>query len=133
MQRSYIEGTWQKNRSFSPAVIIEGGASAGRTVYAAGHGAPLDGDGNSLAGDFEAQTRQCFANMEATLKEAGAELQDLVTMTVFIIDTRHGDRFTEIRRDYFPQGFPASALITVKGFAQPEMMVEIQGIAVVAG
>lgn len=130
MQRSTIEGTWQKRRSFSPAVITEG---AGRTIYAAGHGAPIDGDGNSLAGDFEAQTRQSFANLAATLAAAGATLQDLVTMTVFIIDARHGDRFTEIRSEYFPDGFPASALITVAGFAQPEMMVEIQGIAVVDG
>ncbi len=133
MQRSYLEGTWQKNRSFSPAVVIEAPGGAGRTVYAAGHGAPVDGEGKSLAGDFEAQTRQSFANLAATLEAAGATLQDLVTMTVFIIDTRYGDRFTEIRRDYFRDGFPASALITVKGFAQPEMMVEIQGIAVVAG
>jgi len=128
MQRNNVEGTWQKRRSFSPAVIVEG---AGRTIYAAGHGAPIDRDGNSLAGDFEAQTRQSFANLAATLEAAGARLQDLVTMTVFIIDARHGDRFTEIRREYFPDGFPASALITVAGFAQPEMMVEIQGIAVV--
>ncbi len=133
MRRSYLEGTWQKNRSFSPAVVIAAAGGAGRTVYAAGHGAPVDSEGKSLAGDFEAQTRQSFANLAATLEAAGATLQDLVTMTVFIIDTRYGDRFTEIRRDYFRDGFPASALITVKGFARPEMMVEIQGIAVVDG
>ncbi len=130
MERSTIEGTWQKDRSFSPAVITAGRT---RTIWVAGHGAPKAGDGNSLAGDFDGQTHQCFANMAATLAEAGAGLQDLVTMTVFIIDARHGNRFTEIRRDYFPDGFPASALITVAGFAQPEMMVEIQGIAVVDG
>ena len=52
-------------------------------------------------------------------------------MTVFISDSRHGTRFTEIRKEYFPDGFPASALITCAGFAVPEMMVEIQGIAVI--
>jgi enamine deaminase RidA (YjgF/YER057c/UK114 family) len=128
MERSYMEGTWQKARSFSPAVITEGAA---RTIYVAGHGAPTDGDGHSLAGDFEAQVHQSFANLAATLAAAGADLADMVTMTVFIIDARYGDRFTEMRADYFPDGFPASALITVKGFAKPEMMVEIQGIAVV--
>ena len=128
MERSYMEGTWQKARSFSPAVITEGAA---RTIFVAGHGAPADGDGNSLAGNFDAQVRQSFANLAATLAAAGADLADMVTMTVFIIDTRYGDRFTEMRAEYFPNGFPASALITVKGFAKPEMMVEIQGIAVV--
>lgn len=127
MERSYIEGTWQKNRAFSPAVITRGG----RMVWVAGHGAPVDDDGNSLAGDFDAQVHQSFKLMAATMERAGATLQDLVTMTVFIIDSRHGDSFTELRKDYFPDGFPASAMITVSGFAQPAMMVEIQGIAVV--
>ena len=130
MERKHIEGTWQAERSFSPAVITEG---AGRVIWVAGHGAPVDGDGNSLAGNFEAQTRQSFADLAATLEAAGATLTDLVTMTVFIIDARHGDSFVAIRHEYFPTGdFPASALITVAGFARPEMMVEIQGIAVTA-
>lgn len=127
MERTYIEGTWQKNRAFSPAVITRGG----RMVWVAGHGAPADDDGNSLAGDFDAQVHQSFKLMAATMERAGAKLQDLVTMTVFIIDARHGDSFTELRKGYFPDGFPASAMITVTGFAQPAMMVEIQGIAVV--
>jgi enamine deaminase RidA (YjgF/YER057c/UK114 family) len=65
------------------------------------------------------------------LRQAGASLQDLVTMTVFISDSRHGTRFTEIRREILKDRFPASALITCAGFARPEMMVEIQAIAVI--
>ena len=59
MERSYIEGTWQKNRAFSPAVITRGG----RMVWVAGHGAPVDDNGKSLAGDFDAQVHQSFALM----------------------------------------------------------------------
>jgi 2-iminobutanoate/2-iminopropanoate deaminase len=127
MARSYHKGTWQETRAFSPAVVTKGGS----TVWVAGHGAPHDADGNSLAGDFAAQTRESFRLFEETLKRAGATLQDMVTMTVFIIDSRYGNQFTEIRGEYFPDGFPASAMITCAGFAQPEMMVEIQGIAVI--
>ena len=72
-----------------------------------------------------------FRNLQATLQQAGASLKDLVTMTVFIIDSRYGTRFTEIRREIFQEKFPASALITCAGFARPEMMVEIQAIAVI--
>ena len=86
MDRRYIEGTWEQGRAFSPAVIVKGGT----TVFVAGHGAFVDEQGKSLAGDFEAQTRQSFRNIEATLKRAGASLKDLVTMTVFICDSRHG-------------------------------------------
>jgi enamine deaminase RidA (YjgF/YER057c/UK114 family) len=128
MEKHFIAGTWEKNRAFSPAVIVKGG---GTTIYVAGHGGFVDETGKSLAGDFEAQTRQTFKNLEATLKEAGATLKDLVTLPVFIGDSRHGTRFTEMRREIFGRDFPASALITCNGFARPEMMVEIQAVAVV--
>jgi enamine deaminase RidA (YjgF/YER057c/UK114 family) len=127
MPREYFKGTWQEDRSFSPAVATRGG----RTVWLAGVGMWRDGEGNSLAGDFEAQVHASFAGIGENLARAGGKLQDIVTMTVFILDVRHGDRFVEIRKAYFPDGFPGSALITVAGFAKPEMMVEIQAIAVV--
>jgi 2-iminobutanoate/2-iminopropanoate deaminase len=55
----------------------------------------------------------------------------MVTMTVFINDARLGDRFVELRKEIFRENFPASALITVTGFARPGILVEVQGIAVV--
>jgi 2-iminobutanoate/2-iminopropanoate deaminase len=54
----------------------------------------------------------------------------MVTMTVFITDARFGDRFTELRKEIFGDNFPASALITVAGLARPELLVEVQGVAV---
>ena len=79
-------------------------------------------------------TRRCtprFRQMERTLERAGGKLQDIVTMTVFTLNVQYGGRFVELRKQYFPNGYPGSALITVAGFAKPEMMVEIQAIAVV--
>jgi len=91
----------------------------------------VDSDGRDISGDFEAQTRRVFAIMDHTLRRAGGTLADLVTMTVFIKDPRHGDRFVELRRGLFPDGkFPASALITVSNFARPGIEIEIQGVAV---
>lgn len=128
IERSFVKGTWQRERAFSPAVSTRGG----RIVWVAGHGAARDSDGNSLAGDFTAQTHQSFRNLEASLKAAGATLADLTTMTVFITDARYGNEFVKIRAEYFePDKWPASALITCAGMAVPEMLVEIQGIAVV--
>ena len=90
-----------------------------------------DASGTSLAGNFEGQTREIFVRLGKTLEEAGGKLADIVTMTVFITDTRYGDRFTELRREIFGDNFPASALITVTGLARPGMVVEVQGIAVI--
>jgi enamine deaminase RidA (YjgF/YER057c/UK114 family) len=128
MPRRHVEGTWQRERAFSPAVVTEGGT----TIWVAGHGATTDDAGTSLAGDFDAQVRQSFRNIERTLAAAGARLADIVTMTVYITDVRHGDRFIAIRKTLFAADrYPASALITVSGFARPEMLVEIMPVAVI--
>ena len=54
-------------------------------------------------------------------------------MTVFIKDMQYGTRFTQIRKEYFQQGYPCSALIGIDSLARPEMMLEIQAVAVVEG
>jgi enamine deaminase RidA (YjgF/YER057c/UK114 family) len=128
MPREYLKGNArQMERAFSPAVITSGG----RQVWLAGVGRTVDEDGNRLHGDFDAQARASFRAIGEVLERCGGKLADIVTMTVFILDVRHGDRFTGIRKEFFPGDAPASALITVKGFARPEMMVEIQAIAVI--
>ena len=125
----YLETNgFQKERAFSPAVITRGG----RTIWLAGQTATEDLKGKSLLGDFPGQAKTIFALMDSTLKRSGGSLQNLVTMTVFITDARYGDQLVKLRHEMFPDGkFPASALITVSGLAQPGMLIEIQGVAVV--
>jgi 2-iminobutanoate/2-iminopropanoate deaminase len=124
----HLEGTeQQKSRAFSPAVISEGG----RIVWLAGQTTTTDLDGKDISGKFDEQARTVFALMNRTLERAGGSLANLVTMTVFINDVRHGDRFVQIRREFFPDGcYPASALLTISNFARPGILIEIQGIAV---
>ena len=129
VKKSFIGAARTAKRAYSPAVITEGAA---RTIWLAGHTGAVDDAGQSLAGDFDVQCRQTFRNIEKTLAEAGATLADIVTMTVFVIDARHTTRMTELRTEIFGKDFPASAAITVAGFAQPAMMIEIQCVAVVA-
>jgi enamine deaminase RidA (YjgF/YER057c/UK114 family) len=130
MPREHVSGTWEQDRSFSPAVISTGG----RIAWLAGVGAWKDPDGRVLRGDFAAQVNATFREIADTLARFGGSLSDIVTMTVWILDARHGDEFTELRKAWFPDGrYPASALITAAGFAKPEMMVEIQAVAVLEG
>jgi enamine deaminase RidA (YjgF/YER057c/UK114 family) len=128
-QIEYLEGTaFQKSRAFSPAVITQGG----KTVWLAGQTATTDEAGNDIAGNFDAQTRTIFTLIDKTLRRVDGTLDNLVTMTVFINDPRHGDSFVKIRNEFFKDGkFPASALITVAHFARPGMLIEIQGVAVI--
>ena len=54
----------------------------------------------------------------------------LSTGEVLLSDARYTTRMTELRGELFGKDFPASAAITAQGFAQPEVMIEVQGIAV---
>ena len=126
--REYMIDERGELRAFSRAVVTEGG----RTVWLAGQTATVDSDGNSLAGDFEAQTREIFRILGERLQQFDGTLSDIVTMTVYIDDVRNGDAFVEIRKEHFEAGrYPSSALITVVGFARPEIMIEIKATAVV--
>lgn len=128
MPKQYLKRERAQARAYSQAVITEGG----RTVWLAGQTAAEDGAGRSLLGNFDGQVRECFARLDATLKECGAAgLADMVTMTVFITDARLGDRFTELRREIFRDNYPASALITCDALARPGLLVEVQGVAVI--
>ena len=125
--RQHLKRETAQPRAYSQAVITAGG----RTVWLAGQVGASDASGRSLAGDFDGQVREVFSRLGQTLAEAGGKLGDMVTMTVFITDARYGDRFTQLRKEIFGDNFPASALITVAGLARPEILVEVQGIAVV--
>ena len=128
MSKEYLKGTPRaEERSYSPAVITTGK----RTIYLAGFGGAEDESGRSLAGDFDGQVRAAFNNIRKTLEKAGAALEDIVTMTVFVTDMKYSSRFVQVRKEFFPSGkYPGSALIGIRQLARHEMMVEVQSIAV---
>lgn len=125
----YMQKTpFQLSRAFSPGVITSGGT----TVWVAGQTATQDNQGNDIANNFEAQVRQVFSQIDAVLQRAGGSLDNVVTMTVFIKESRYGDKFVDMRKDFFKNGnYPGSALITVTNFARPGIEIEIQAIGVI--
>lgn len=127
--REYLKGdTRQRERAYSPAVKINGGT----TIYLAGQTGYQDERGETYPGNFDGQVRAAFERMRKTLATAGGKLEDVVTMTVFVTDMANGTRFTQLRKEFFKEDrYPASALIGIKELARPEMMIEIQAIAVV--
>jgi len=127
VRRRYLSSAYQKSRSYSPAVITEGG----RTIWLAGHLAAEDEAGTSLAGDFDGQVRCIFRKLDATLGEADASLADIVTMTIFLTDVANNTRFVELRKEFFADdSYPASTLVTVAALNRPELMVEINAVAI---
>jgi enamine deaminase RidA (YjgF/YER057c/UK114 family) len=125
----YMEKTpFQLSRAFSPGVITEGG----KTVWVAGQTATRDNDGKDISNNFEAQVKQTFSQVDQVLKRAGGSLANVVQMTVFIKESRYGDRFVEMRKEMFQNGnYPGSALVTITNFARPGIEIEIQAVGVI--
>jgi len=126
VERECMKDEWAETRAFSPAVVTEGG----RIAWLAGVTTTKDKDGNDIGGEFEAQVHEIFRVLRTRLQKLGGSLEDIVTMTVYLKDTRHGTPFVELRKQYFKKCFPSSALITVVGFARPDIMLEIKATAV---
>lgn len=104
---------------------------AGNTIYVSGQ-ASLDARGSLVGpGDVVAQTRQTLENMKAVLKAAGATLDDVVKVTVYLADRDDRPKVNEVRKEYFKANRPASTLIEISRFAIEGMLIEIEAIAVV--
>ena len=102
-----------------------------KTIYISGQIA-FDKDGNIVgAGDMKAQAEQVFKNLQAALASAGAKFSDVVKMNTFITDMDKAPAVREVRARYFGETTPASTLVQVVHLARPELMLEIEVIAVV--
>src|SRR3989442_9945153 len=102
-----------------------------KTVFIAGQIA-FDKDGAIVgAGDMKAQAEQVFKNLQAALAAAGAKFSDVVKMNTYITDMDKAPAVREVRARYFGETTPASTLVQVVHLARPELMLEIEVIAVV--
>jgi enamine deaminase RidA (YjgF/YER057c/UK114 family) len=108
--------------------------SGGTTIYIAGQ-VSWDEDGNVVgAGDFEAQTRQVFRNLGAALGAVDARLSDLVKIGIYVVDHDRSKLQTirEVRDGFFGDITPpASTLLGVESLAAPDLLIEVDGVAVV--
>jgi reactive intermediate/imine deaminase len=102
-----------------------------RIVYVSGQ-VPLDSEGQLVGeGDFEAQTRQVFENLTRALEAADAAWSDVVKLNYFLTDVTQIVSVRTIRDEFVDTEHPpASTLVQVSGLFRPEVMVEIEAVAV---
>jgi len=113
---------------FSQGVIAP---ASGRMVFISGMTA-RDVDGRVIgSGDIEAQTRQVCENLKRAVGAAGGTLNDIVRVDVFVRNIEHFDTIHRVRREYFDTPAPASTLLEVAKMVSPEMLIEINAIAVI--
>jgi len=105
--------------------------SAGPLLFISGQVA-LDPEGRIVGkGDVRAQTVQVLENIRTILRANGADMQDVVSVTVYITDIGFLDRITDIRMQYFPSNGPSSAIVEIAKLAMPELLIEIAAVAAV--
>jgi len=104
---------------------------AGKAIYVSGQGAIAE-DGTVVGrGDVVAQTRKVLDNLTLALAAAGATLDDVVKVTVYLANVDDRPKVNEVRKAYFKDNKPASTLIEISRFAIEGMLIEIDAIAVV--
>lgn len=102
----------------------------GDFLFISGVGA-LDSEGRVVGkGDVVAQTRKVFENMRAVLEAAGMSFSDIVKVTVYLRDADDRERINPVREEYFKSARPASTLVEVSRLAFPDMLVEIEAVAI---
>lgn len=110
-------------------------ASGGRTVYISGQVA-ANAKGEIVGkGDLKAQTTQVFENLKIALASAGAGPKDVVKTTIFAVNFKTEDipAIRDIRNVFFAGVEPpASTLVGVSALANPDWLIEIEVVAVVA-
>ena len=104
-----------------------------RTVYVAGQVA-LDSTGQLVgAGDFKAQTERVYENLRRALTSVGGSLDDVVKTTTFITDVKNLPALREVRARISRSGRPpANTLVVVSSLARPELMIEVEAVAVLS-
>jgi enamine deaminase RidA (YjgF/YER057c/UK114 family) len=109
-------------------------ASGGRVLHIAGEAGHRQD--MSIDDDFVAQFGQASRNVARVVEEAGGEVTDLVSLTIFVTDlSDYRSRLREVGKVYravFGKHFPAMALIGVTDLVDPQARVEMQGVAVIA-
>jgi 2-iminobutanoate/2-iminopropanoate deaminase len=106
-------------------------APVGRTIYLSGLTSRNKEGAVVGKGDIELQTDTVLQNMQTILGEAGGTMDDIVKLTVYIRDMKLFDRIHDVRRHYFKEPYPASAMVEVSMLADPDLLIEIEAIAVV--
>ena len=133
-QRIMPAGHWD----WSMPVKFSQGWRVGNVVFAGGQ-ISADQAGRTIGpGDIAVQTANVFESLIAVLREAGAEMSDVVKLNTYYqyddsgaSPTEYWEKMTEVRRRYFPLLGPAATAVRVDGYAFEDLLIEVEAIAVV--
>jgi 2-iminobutanoate/2-iminopropanoate deaminase len=82
-------------------------------------------------GDIREQTNWALRNISAILRAAGASLDDVVKTTVYLKEGADSNAMSEAYASHFHEPLPARSSVVVTRLKNPEMLIEIEAIAIV--
>lgn len=127
VKQERVDPGWAWTKKFN----ISAGVKVGDTVHLSGLVA-FDSDGNVVGeGDVYAQSKQVFKNIEEALVSAGAAMADVVKITTYLTDISRYREFGKARTEAFPAGVPSSTVVTSPALVIPELLVEVEAIAII--
>lgn len=113
---------------FEPFALSQA-IAVGEWIFVSGQAA-LNGQGGIVGeGNFRLQAETAFNNLQAILQAADSGLQDVVKVTIFVTDMQYFSEVVELRRRYFSPPYPADSIVEVKALAMPQLMFEVEAIA----
>jgi reactive intermediate/imine deaminase len=86
-----------------------------KTIYLSGQIGFIPASGELVTESFEAQVKQAFQNMTAVVQAAGADLSDIVKLTLYLTDLSKFSEVNQIMATVIPEPFPARSTVEVSG------------------
>jgi enamine deaminase RidA (YjgF/YER057c/UK114 family) len=104
----------------------------GSMVFVRGQvGQDLDTAASVAIGDPIGQTEQAMTNIKTLLAEAGAKVEDICKITIYITDPRYREAVYRKIGEHLKGVYPVSTGLVVQALARPDWLVEIDGTAVI--
>jgi reactive intermediate/imine deaminase len=116
---------------YEPSIGFSRAVRVGGMIFISGT-APIAPDRKTVSpGNAKAQARRCFEIIQAALEEAGSSLSDVVRTRIFMTNISDWEKVAEAHGEYFRDIRPASTMVQVSRFIDPDWLVEIEADAVI--
>lgn len=110
-------GTWSNCLKVGDTVYVAGLTARDKQLRATG------------GGEYE-QARLIFQRIEHLVVAAGGTLQDIVKLNIYLTRIENRQEVWRARKEFFSGAFPVATLVEVSSLAEPEILVEIEAVAI---